>query len=145
MTSIATVSERPMALAVNHVWQLPAATISFNTAAGVSLGHAVDAIKQAAQDIGMPRSLTMEFLGAAGAYQKSLTSQLLLILAALVCVYIVLGVLYESYVHPMTILSTLPSAGVGYRFEFKPRVNVRLDYGIGKGSSGFYFQVGEAF
>ena len=79
----------------------------------MSLGKAVDAIRSAATEIGMPASVTMTFLGAAGAYQASLTNQLWLILAAVVCVYIVLGVLYESYVHPMTILSTLPSAGVG--------------------------------
>ncbi len=113
LSAIARIEEQMAPLQVTRVAQYPAATLGFDTAPGVSLGHAVDAIKQAAQDIGMPRSLTMEFLGAAGAYQKSLTSQLLLILAALVCVYIVLGVLYESYVHPLTILSTLPSAGVG--------------------------------
>ena len=113
LSAIARIEEQMAPLQVTRVAQYPAATLGFDTAPGVSLGHAVNAIKQAAQDIGMPRSLTMEFLGAAGAYQKSLTSQLLLILAALVCVYIVLGVLYESYVHPMTILSTLPSAGVG--------------------------------
>lgn len=79
----------------------------------MSLGKAVDEIKQAAKDIAMPASVSLTFLGAAGAYQSSLSSQLWLILAAVICVYIVLGVLYESYVHPMTILSTLPSAGVG--------------------------------
>ena len=84
-----------------------------DTAPGVSLGAAVATIRQAAQDIGLPSSVSMTFLGAAGAYEKSLTNQLWLILAAVVCVYIVLGVLYESYVHPLTILSTLPSAGVG--------------------------------
>jgi len=87
--------------------------LNFDTAPGVSLGNAVDAIRQAAKDIGLPSSVTMTFLGASGAYEKSLANQLWLILAAVVCVYIVLGVLYESYVHPLTILSTLPSAGVG--------------------------------
>ncbi|GAB2469802.1 MdtB/MuxB family multidrug efflux RND transporter permease subunit [Comamonas humi] len=113
LSALATVREQMAPLQITRVAQYPAATLGFDTAPGVSLGRAVDAIKQAAQEIDMPRSLTMEFLGAAGAYQKSLSSQLLLILAALVCVYIVLGVLYESYIHPMTILSTLPSAGVG--------------------------------
>ncbi len=113
LSAIAKIEEQMAPLQVTRVSQYPAATLGFDTAPGVSLGHAVDAIKQAAKDIGMPASLTMEFLGAAAAYQNSLTSQLVLILAALVCVYIVLGVLYESYVHPLTILSTLPSAGVG--------------------------------
>src|SRR5690606_23535661 len=80
---------------------------------GASLGAAVSAIRAAAQEIGLPKSLTLTFLGASGAYERSLANQLWLILAAVVCVYIVLGVLYESYVHPLTILSTLPSAGVG--------------------------------
>ena len=79
----------------------------------MALGAAVDAIRQAAKDIALPNNVTMTFLGASGAYEKSLANQLWLILAAVVCVYIVLGVLYESYVHPLTILSTLPSAGVG--------------------------------
>ena len=80
---------------------------------GVSLGRAVDAIRAAAREIALPASVSMTFLGAAGAYENSLANQLWLILAAVVCVYIVLGVLYESFVHPLTILSTLPSAGVG--------------------------------
>src|SRR6202012_213574 len=78
-----------------------------------SVGPAVDSIRAAATDIGFPSSVTMTPLGGAGAYEKSLSNQLWLILAAVVCVYIVLGVLYESYIHPLTILSTLPSAGVG--------------------------------
>jgi len=100
-------------LQVTHVAQYPATTIGFDTADGVSLGTAVDSIRQAAQDIALPSSVTLVPLGAAGAYEKSLANQLWLILAAVICVYIVLGVLYESYVHPLTILSTLPSAGVG--------------------------------
>jgi len=100
-------------LQVTHVAQYPATTVGFDTADGVSLGTAVDSIRQAAKDIGLPSSVTMVPLGAAGAYEKSLSNQLWLILAAVICVYIVLGVLYESYVHPLTILSTLPSAGVG--------------------------------
>jgi len=100
-------------LQVTHVAQYPATTIGFDTAPGVSLGTAVDAIRAGAKAIGLPASVTLTPLGAAGAYEKSLTNQLWLILAAVICVYIVLGVLYESYVHPVTILSTLPSAGVG--------------------------------
>jgi multidrug efflux pump len=100
-------------LQVTHVAQFPAATVGFDTARGTSLGSAVDAVRRAAKDIGMPASVQMAFLGAAGAYQSALGNELWLILAAVVCVYIVLGVLYESYVHPLTILSTLPSAGVG--------------------------------
>nr|WP_315391998.1 efflux RND transporter permease subunit [uncultured Duganella sp.] len=113
LSAIATISERPAPLQVTHVAQYPATTLGFDTAAGVSLGTAVDSIKQAALDIKFPPSVTLTFLGASGAYQASLSNQLWLILAAVVCVYIVLGVLYESYVHPLTILSTLPSAGVG--------------------------------
>ncbi len=113
LSAIATISERPAPLQITHVAQFPATTLGFDTAAGVSLGTSVDAVKQAARDIHLPSSVTLTFLGAAGAYQSSLTSQLWLILAAVVCVYIVLGVLYESYIHPLTILSTLPSAGVG--------------------------------
>ena len=98
---------------MTHVAQYPATTIGFDTANGASLGQAVDAIRAAASDIKLPPAVTLTFLGASGAYEKSLSNQLWLILAAVVCVYIVLGVLYESYIHPLTILSTLPSAGVG--------------------------------
>ena len=113
LSALATITERPAPLQITHVAQFPATTLGFDTAPGKSLGAAVDDIKQAAKDIGLPSSVSLTFLGAAGAYQASLTSQLWLILAAIVCVYIVLGVLYESYIHPLTILSTLPSAGVG--------------------------------
>ena len=113
LASIATISERAAPLQVTRVDQFPATTLGFDTAAGTALGKAVSDIKQAATDIGLPPSVSMTFLGAAGAYESSLASQLWLILAAIVCVYIVLGVLYESYIHPLTILSTLPSAGVG--------------------------------
>jgi multidrug efflux pump len=113
LSAIATVSERAAPLQITHVAQYPAATLGFDTAPGASLGAAVDEIRQAAAAIGLPRSVSLTFLGAAGAYERSLTNQLWLILAAVVCVYIVLGVLYESYVHPLTILSTLPSAGIG--------------------------------
>ena len=100
-------------LAVSHQGQFPSVTLSFNVAAGQSLGHSVDAIRQAGVRLGMPPGVHSEFRGAAQAFEVSLDSEPLLILAALVTVYIVLGVLYESYIHPITILSTLPSAGVG--------------------------------
>ncbi|MGV7209859.1 efflux RND transporter permease subunit [Oxalobacteraceae bacterium A2-2] len=113
LSAVASVIEKPAPLQITHVAQYPATTLGFDTADGVSLGRAVDEIRAAAQEIGLPASVTMTFLGAAGAYQNSLSNQLWLILAAVICVYIVLGVLYESYIHPLTILSTLPSAGVG--------------------------------
>jgi len=113
LSSFAQVEQEPAALTVQRVGQYPAATVGFDTAPGVSLGAAVEAVRTAAAEAALPASLTLRFTGAAGAYQKSLANQLWLILAAVVCVYIVLGVLYESYVHPLTILSTLPSAGVG--------------------------------
>ncbi|UOD30288.1 efflux RND transporter permease subunit [Massilia violaceinigra] len=113
LAAVATITEQPAPLQITHVAQYPATTIGFDTAPGVSLGQSVEAIRAAALEIKLPASVTMTFLGAAGAYQASLSNQLWLILAAVVCVYIVLGVLYESYVHPLTILSTLPSAGVG--------------------------------
>ena len=100
-------------IAVNHQGQFPVVTLSFNLAQGVSLGQAVDAIKGAQQDIGLPASVHAGFQGTAQAFQASLANEPILVLAALVTVYIVLGVLYESYIHPVTILSTLPSAGVG--------------------------------
>ena len=100
-------------LTVNHQGQFPAVTVSFNLAPGSSLGEAVDDIKKAQIQIGMPASVQTSFQGTAAAFQKSLANEGFLILAALVTVYIVLGVLYESYIHPITILSTLPSAGVG--------------------------------
>jgi multidrug efflux pump len=100
-------------LAVNHEGQFPAVTISFDLASGYALGDAVAAIDQARAEIGMPASIEASFQGTAAAFRASLTNEPLLILAALVTVYIVLGVLYESYIHPVTILSTLPSAGVG--------------------------------
>jgi multidrug efflux pump len=100
-------------LQVAHLGQFPAATVSFNLAPGAALGDAVEAIKQAQIDIGQPIGVITNFQGAALAFQSSLSNQLFLILAAIVTVYIVLGVLYESFIHPITILSTLPSAGIG--------------------------------
>jgi multidrug efflux pump len=113
LTALATVRTQSAPLQISRVAQFPAATIGFDTAPGVSLGRAVDAIREAERDINVPGSITTTFLGAANAFQTSLANELWLILAAIVCVYIVLGVLYESYIHPLTILSTLPSAGVG--------------------------------
>jgi len=101
------------ALTINHQGQFPVVTISFNLAPGESLGNATKVISQAEHDLGMPASIHSSFQGTAAAFQNSLSSEPYLILAALVTVYIVLGVLYESYIHPVTILSTLPSAGVG--------------------------------
>jgi multidrug efflux pump len=100
-------------LAINHQGQFPSVTLSFNLAPGVALGHAVNAIKAAEREIGLPLSIRASFQGTAHAFQAALVNEPLLILAALVTVYIVLGILYESYIHPITILSTLPSAGVG--------------------------------
>ncbi|HYA36607.1 MAG TPA: multidrug efflux RND transporter permease subunit, partial [Candidatus Binataceae bacterium] len=100
-------------LVVNHQGQFPVVTISFNVPPGYSLGDAVTAIRNAAKQIGLPESVQTAFQGTAQAFEASLSNEPLLILAALVTVYIVLGVLYESYIHPITILSTLPSAGVG--------------------------------
>jgi multidrug efflux pump len=98
---------------VDHQGQFPVVTLSFNLAPNVSLGDAVDAINKAENEIGMPVSVHPSFQGMAAAFQASIANEPLLILAAVVTVYIVLGVLYESYIHPLTILSTLPSAGVG--------------------------------
>jgi multidrug efflux pump len=113
LTAIAKISERATPLVINHVGQFPAATISFNLAPGASLGAAVTAIQKAQQELGLPASAQIQFQGAAAAFQGSLANELWLILAAIITMYIVLGVLYESYIHPVTILSTLPSAGVG--------------------------------
>jgi multidrug efflux pump len=113
LTAIAHIDERMAPLQINHIDQFPAATVSFNLASGASLGSAVKAVQRVQQEIGLPASILTTFEGAALAFQASLGNELLLILAAIVTVYIVLGVLYESFVHPVTILSTLPSAGIG--------------------------------
>jgi multidrug efflux pump len=113
LSTIARIQERFTPLSIGHQGQFPSVTVSFNLARGASLGDAVDKIRAASAELGMPASMQMRFQGAALAFQASLTNTLLLILAAIVTMYIVLGVLYESYVHPVTILSTLPSAGVG--------------------------------
>ncbi|MBS0194467.1 MAG: efflux RND transporter permease subunit [Proteobacteria bacterium] len=113
LSTVARVIEKPTPLLISHLGQFPATTVSFNLAPGYSLGQAVDAIRKAEAALGMPASIDTSFQGAAAAFQSSLTSTVLLILAAIATMYIVLGVLYESYIHPITILSTLPSAGVG--------------------------------
>ncbi len=113
LSSLATLEQRNAPLLINHIGQFPAVTLSFNLASGVSLGKAVQVIEAVEQEIGLPAGIQTRFQGAAEAFRASLSSTLLLILAAVVTMYIVLGVLYESYIHPITILSTLPSAAVG--------------------------------
>jgi len=113
LAAVAKVIEQPASLSINHIGQFPAATVSFNLAPGASLGQAVRVIEDAQREIGVPPSVRTGFQGAALAFRASLSNTLWLILAAIVTMYIVLGVLYESYIHPVTILSTLPSAGVG--------------------------------
>jgi len=113
LSAIVSVVQKPGPLQISHLAQFPATTISFDTAPGSSLGAAVTAIRQAEADIGLPPSFVTAFQGASAALEASLSNELLLVLAAIVTVYIVLGVLYESFVHPITILSTLPSAGAG--------------------------------
>ena len=105
--------EYPTPLQISHQGQFPSTTISFNLAPGKSIGDAVDAVNKVVKDLNLPPSVNTSFQGTAQAFEASLTNEPLLILAALITVYIVLGVLYESYIHPVTILSTLPSAGVG--------------------------------
>ncbi|BDB20023.1 multidrug transporter [Pseudomonas sp. CYM-20-01] len=113
LSSLAHVEQRQAQLAITHIGQFPAVMMSFNLAPGVALGKGVELINQTQKDIGMPVGVQTQFQGAAQAFEASLSSTLLLILAAVVTMYIVLGVLYESYIHPITILSTLPSAAVG--------------------------------
>ncbi|HUA78585.1 MAG TPA: efflux RND transporter permease subunit, partial [Acetobacteraceae bacterium] len=113
LSSIASVKVETAPLVIEHLGQFPATRISFNLAPGASLGGAVAAIQKAERDIGLPESFITSFQGAALSFQATLGNELFLILAALATVYIVLGVLYESFIHPLTILSTLPSAGVG--------------------------------
>jgi len=133
LDAFARFQQRPAALAVNHQGQFPSVTLSFNLAPGASLGDAVDDIAAAEREIGLPADVHASFQGTAQAFQASLSSEPLLILAALVVVYIVLGVLYESTIHPITILSTLPSAGVGALLAlllFRRELNVIALIGI---------------
>ncbi|MEI7178965.1 MdtB/MuxB family multidrug efflux RND transporter permease subunit [Pectobacterium carotovorum] len=113
LSSIATIEERQGPLAINHIDQFPSTTISFNVTKGYALGEAVDAITQAEQQMNLPADITTRFQGSTLAFQSALSSTVWLIVAAIVAMYIVLGVLYESFIHPITILSTLPTAGVG--------------------------------
>jgi len=128
-------------LSINHQGQFPAITISFNLAPGIALGQATAAVQQAMRELQLPRALTATFQGNAQAFQESLVTVPLLILAALVTVYIILGMLYESFIHPLTILSTLPSAGVGalatlmlfgYEFSLVALIGLILLIGIVK-------------
>jgi multidrug efflux pump len=113
LSSIARFDERPEPLLINHLSQFPANTISFNVPKGGSLGSAVTAIRKVESQIGMPDSIVTSFQGAADAFESSLSNELFLIGAAILTMYIILGILYESFIHPITILSTLPSAGIG--------------------------------
>jgi multidrug efflux pump len=113
LSAIAKIDERPTPLQIDHLSQFPSATFSFDVAPGYSLGSAVNAIQKAQADAQMPGEVTSQFQGSALSFQSALSNEVLLILAAIITVYIVLGVLYESFIHPVTILSTLPSAGVG--------------------------------
>jgi len=113
LSSIATFEVRPEPLLINHMGQFPANTISFNVPKGGSLGSAVKAIRAAETRLGMPASIVTTFQGAADAFESSLSNELFLIAAAIMTMYIILGILYESFIHPITILSTLPSAGIG--------------------------------
>jgi multidrug efflux pump len=113
LSTFLTVANTPEALSINHQGQFPAVTVSFNLAPRASLGTAIEDINKVAKKISFPASLQATFQGTAASFENSLSNEPILILAALVTVYIVLGVLYESFIHPVTILSTLPSAGVG--------------------------------
>ena len=113
LTAVASVHLHTSPLLISHLGQFPSTTISFNLAPGASLGQAVDAIERVERGLGLPASFTTSFQGTAAAFQSSLGNEFFLVLAALAAVYIVLGVLYESFIHPVTILSTLPSAGIG--------------------------------
>ncbi|MBB5031277.1 multidrug efflux RND transporter permease subunit [Prosthecobacter vanneervenii] len=119
LNAVAKIVEEPATLAVAHQDQFPAATVSFNLAHGVSLGAAVAEIQRIKNEINMPDSIETAFAGTALAFQSALSNQLLLILAAVVVMYLVLGILYESFIHPLTILSTLPSAAVGALLALK--------------------------
>lgn len=127
LTSLARVEERNTMLAVNRQGQFPVATLSFALANGYALSDAVQAVRKAEASLHMPASLNLEFQGAARAFQSSTDNQVWLIIAAIVTMYIVLGVLYESYIHPVTILSTLPSAGVGALLAL---LAARMDLGV---------------
>jgi hydrophobic/amphiphilic exporter-1 (mainly G- bacteria), HAE1 family len=113
LESVATIKPSVGPLAVNRIAQQPAVTISFNTAPGISLGDAVNAIRAAERDVNLPATIVTSFAGSAQLFQDALKGQGLLIVAAILVIYIILGILYESFIHPITILSGLPSAGLG--------------------------------
>ena len=113
LSAIAHLEQRAEPLLIDHLGQFPANTVSFNVPSGGSLGDAVAAVRKAEAELGIPASIVTSFQGAASAFERSLNNELFLILASVVFMYIILGVLYESFIHPITILSTLPSAGVG--------------------------------
>src|SRR5690606_3139905 len=113
LSTVAKISQRPTPLLINHQSQFPSTTVSFNLAEGASLGEAIDAIEAAQAELDLPVAVELRFQGAAEAFRASLSNTLWLVLAAVITMYIVLGVLYESFIHPVTILSTLPSATVG--------------------------------
>ncbi|MDB5511177.1 MAG: efflux transporter permease subunit [Enterovirga sp.] len=119
LDAVATLKELPTALTVNHLAQLPAVTISFNLAPGVSLSQAVDSIQAASREIGMPVQILTSFQGTAQLFQQALANQGLLLFAAVLVIYIILGILYESFIHPLTILSGLPAAGIGALLTLK--------------------------
>jgi multidrug efflux pump len=127
LSAIARITEKSTPLVINHLGQFPMTTISFNLAPGASLGDAVEQINAAEQDIGLPTSVQTSFQGAALAFRAALANELWLVLAAIITMYIVLGVLYESYIHPITILSTLPSAGIGALLAL---LLARVDLGV---------------
>ncbi|WP_375462015.1 efflux RND transporter permease subunit, partial [uncultured Enterovirga sp.] len=119
LDTVATLKELPTALTVNHLAQLPAVTISFNLVPGVALSEAVTGIEAASREIGLPASISTNFQGTAQLFQQALANQGLLLFAAVLVIYIILGVLYESFIHPLTILSGLPSAGIGALLTLK--------------------------
>jgi multidrug efflux pump len=125
--AITTTTEKTAPVAISRQGQFPVVTLSFNLAPGAALGDAVRAIEAATQRLGLPASIEGSFQGSAQAFRAALSNELLLILAALAAVYIVLGVLYESYIHPITILSTLPSAGVGALLAL---LVCRMEFGV---------------
>jgi len=113
LDTVAKRNDKPTSLTVNHIWQLPSVMISFNLAPGIALGQAVDDIKAAALEVGLPAHIATSFEGSAQVFQQAVANQGLLLFAAVLVIYIILGILYESFIHPLTILSGLPSAGIG--------------------------------
>jgi HAE1 family hydrophobic/amphiphilic exporter-1 len=113
LDTVAKRSDKPTSLTVNHIWQLPSVIVSFNLAPGIALGEAVNDIRAAALEVGLPANIATSFEGSAQVFQQAVANQGLLLFAAILVIYIILGILYESFIHPLTILSGLPSAGIG--------------------------------